>query len=181
MARVPALVALLGPALVLALFAAAWSGGGPEAPRQAWLPWLAAAFAFVGALGPALLAQGRIERATARGLVMLALAGLGTHALLVALVPLQPGESGFSLALAAGDLVLSGVLVALAALGVRRGWAVLTLLLAALFMARAIGVASSSFATGVRLGETLLGAFLWGGAALLAAALAARRFTRSGR
>lgn len=181
MARVPALVALLGPALVLALFAAAWASGSPEAVRRAWLPWLAAAFAFAGALGPALLARGRVGRATARGLVMLALAGLGTHAVLVALVPLGPGEDASSVAFAAMDVVLSGALVALAALGVRRAWAVATLLVAAVVLARAIGAAASSLATGERVGETLLGAFLWGGAALLAAALAARRFTRSAR
>jgi hypothetical protein len=177
----PTHLAPVGPALVLALFALAWAGGSPEEVRRSFAPWLPALAAFVGALGPMLLAQGRISRPAARAVVLAALGALGAFALLVILVPFAPGEPAVARLWPGLDAVFAGALVASAALGVRRPYAVATWVLSALALARALGAVTSSLATGVLVPENLLGAAFWAGAALIASALAAARFMRSAR
>jgi hypothetical protein len=128
-----------------------------------------------------LLARGSLTRTSARALVLASLSGLATLGVLVILVPLGPGGSPESRLYPAFDVMLGGALVSLVALGVRRAWALATLLVAAVALGRAAGTSRSALAVGIHVGETLTGALFFASAAMLAAALAAVRFRVTAR
>ena len=177
----PALLAPLGPLVVLALVGVAWARGVPHEVR-AWDPWLPAAASFGGVLGPSLLARGRLPAASARAFVMGTLGALVVFALLAFFVPVGPGEASEARLYSVVDAVLGGALVALAALGIRPLLAVATWGVAALVLVRAVGSVRGSLATAYApwIAEALVAAMFWLAAALLASALALVRFIRRG-
>ncbi|HUR70120.1 MAG TPA: hypothetical protein VM370_12820 [Candidatus Thermoplasmatota archaeon] len=126
---------------------------------------LAPALALVGVLGPALLARGSVPRGAARAFVLAALVGLVGVALWAGLAPGPRAVAYF-------DVATGGALVALAAVGIARPWALATWLVAGALLGRAAYALTTSPGDAGALAGALFGA----AAALLASALATVRF-----
>lgn len=129
-----------------------------------WGLWAPPVLAFLGALAPSLLAARKVSIGTAR-----ILSGAALVAVLALLLVAYFTARGVGAAL---DLALAGVLVALAALGVRRPFAWALVLVAALAAAKGLGQLVMAIAVPIFLGPGLAGALLWVATALLALSLA---------
>lgn len=140
---------------------------------EGWSTWLPATLAFVGVLGPALLAGGRVGLRSARAVALASLA-----ALVAAMVVAVYQRAGTAALL---DLALAGALVALSTLGVRRSFAWGLVAATAIAAARGIALARAGFGTPALLAPSLAGALAWLAAALLALALASVRLKASRR
>lgn len=167
----PALLAALAPLAIAGLFLVETVSGSAYEVRYAWVDWVPATLALLGTLGPSLLARGTLSRVAARGVVLAALAGLLVHAVLIIFVPTQPVEVANARMWPLLDVLASAAFVAVAALGVKRPWPVVTWLLAAGLLGRAAFNISTN-----PVPRVIAGALLWASAVMLAAALAAARF-----
>lgn len=141
---------------------------------EAWGLWAPAFLAFAGALAPSLLAQMKLGVKAARGIALAALGAL----LLLTLVAFFTKEDATLTVL---DLLLAAALVALAALGVRVAFAWALVVVAALAVAKGVGVIAMGFDVPALLGPALAGGMAWAAAALLGLALAVLRISRSTR
>ena len=138
-----------------------------------WGLWAPSALAFLGVLAPSLLAARKVGVGPARVI------SAATLVALLALVLFAVFSDASVPALL--DLLLAGVLVALAGLGVRRVFAWALVLVAALAAAKGLAQLAMAVTVPVFLGPGIAGALLWGAAALLALSLAIIRLRASPR